>query len=130
MPKTLLCWSSPRSVMVQSSIFCQLLYYVSYKGFAYCIISINFYIANNNFIYFYNFILSQNNNKLPDPFIIPRFRKTTKQNLAKKLFYADDRKYMVRVLATMILLQLPTNDCDHVAKALVRKYPFLKEYVS
>ena len=23
-----------------------------------------------------------------------------------------------------------TTDCDHVAKALVRKYPFLKEYVS
>ena len=59
--------------------------------------------------------------------------KKTEQNLIKKLFYQDDRKYMVRVLATMILSQLPkasTNDCDHVAKALIRKYPFLKEYVS
>ena len=40
---------------------------------------------------------------------------------------------MVRVLATMILVQISkasTTDCDHVAKALIQKFPFLKEYVS
>ena len=40
---------------------------------------------------------------------------------------------MVRVLATMILAHISkasTTDCDHVAKALIQKYPFLKEYVS
>jgi len=40
---------------------------------------------------------------------------------------------MVHVLATMILktgLQATVHDCQHVAKALVRNFPFLKEYVS
>ena len=40
---------------------------------------------------------------------------------------------MVRVLSTMILTHVTkaaTNDCDHVGKALVRKLPILKEYVS
>ena len=49
------------------------------------------------------------------------------------MIYPDDRKYMVRVLGTMILLHLSrasTTDCDQVAKALIRKFPFLKEYVS
>ena len=49
------------------------------------------------------------------------------------MYYPDDRKYMVQVLATMILAHVPrasVDDCDHVAKALVQKFPFLKEYVS
>ena len=53
--------------------------------------------------------------------------------MKNEIFYPDDRKYIVRVLATMILTSGPrvtTSDCDHVAKALVRKFPFLKDYVS
>ena len=71
--------------------------------------------------------------KLPDPFIVPVFREATEENLKNKIFYPDDRKFIVRVLATMILAtgsRATTSDCDHVAKALVRKFPFLKEYVS
>lgn len=40
---------------------------------------------------------------------------------------------MVRVLSTMILTHVSkasVHDCEHVGKALVRKFPFLKEYVS
>ena len=40
---------------------------------------------------------------------------------------------MVHVLATMILktgLWATVHDCQHVAKALVGNFPFLKEYVS
>ena len=61
------------------------------------------------------------------------FRDTTEENLRNKIFYPDDRKYIVRVLATMMLTtgtRATTSDCDHVAKALIRKFPFLKEYVS
>ena len=61
------------------------------------------------------------------------FRDSTEENLAKEIYYPDDRKYIVRLLGTMILTtgsRATTNDCDQVAKALVRKFPFLKEYVS
>ena len=71
--------------------------------------------------------------QLPDIFIVPLFRKSTEENLAKKVFYPDDRKYMVRVLATTILSQVSRasmKDCEIVAKALVQKFPFLQEYVS
>ena len=40
---------------------------------------------------------------------------------------------MVRVLATVILSytsRARVFDCEHIAKALVQKFPFLKEYVS
>ena len=40
---------------------------------------------------------------------------------------------MVRVLATMILShtsKASVLDCEHVAKALIKKFLFLKEYVS
>ena len=40
---------------------------------------------------------------------------------------------MVRVLSTMILTHVSkasVHDCEQVGKALVKKFPFLKEYVS
>ena len=40
---------------------------------------------------------------------------------------------MVRTLATMLLAHIPKpskRDCEHIAKSLVRKHSFLKEYVS
>ena len=55
------------------------------------------------------------------------------RSLSKKKLCADDRMYIVRVLATVLLthVQKPTKrQCEVVAKALVRKFPFLKEYVS
>lgn len=64
---------------------------------------------------------------------MPLFRQSTEENLANEIFYPDDRKYMVRVLATMILThtsKASVSDCEYVAKALVQKFPFLKEYVS
>ena len=60
--------------------------------------------------------------QLPDIFIVPLFRKSTEENLAKKVFYPDDRKYMVQVLATTILSHVSRasmKDCEIVAKALV-----------
>lgn len=71
--------------------------------------------------------------KLPDPFSVPVFRESTEENLKNKNFYPNNRKFIVRVLAFMILTtgsHATTSDCDHVAKALVRKFPLLKKYVS
>ncbi len=42
-------------------------------------------------------------NTLPEPFPIPLFRKMTMDALAQKRYTTDDRKYMIRVLSTMIL---------------------------
>ena len=64
---------------------------------------------------------------------MPLFRQATEEHLSRKVFYPDDRRYMVRVLATMILSHVSkasVSDSEHVAKALVQKFPFLKEYVS
>lgn len=61
------------------------------------------------------------------------FRKSTEKHLADKRMGEDDRKYMVRVLATMLstYVQRPSmKDCSVVAESLVRKYSFLKESVS
>ena len=72
-------------------------------------------------------------NILPDPFPIPLFRKSTIDSLEQKKYTTDDRKYMVRVLSTMILTHVQRatmNDCAQVSKALTRKYPFLGDYVS
>ena len=55
------------------------------------------------------------------------------KSLSEKKLCADDRKYIVRVLATVLLthVQRPSKrQCEVVAKSLVRKFPFLKEYVS
>ncbi len=45
----------------------------------------------------------------------------------------DDRKYMVRVIATVLCTYVPNpsmRDCGVVAESLLRKYSFLKESVS
>ena len=59
---------------------------------------------------------------------MPLFRQATEEHLNNKIFYPDDRHYMVRVLATMILpyvSKATVLDCEHVAKALVWKFSFL-----
>ena len=71
--------------------------------------------------------------QVPDPFPIPMFRRTTEQNLSRRRLGEDDRKYMVRTLATMLTAHVQdpsTEDCLVVAKSLVRKFSFLKESVS
>lgn len=71
--------------------------------------------------------------KVPNPFPIPIFRAHTQQNLDAKKLADDDRKYIVRVLATMLCTYVPRpsmKHCEIVAKSLVLKYAFLKEYVS
>ena len=70
---------------------------------------------------------------LPDPFPIPIFRRGTEEALKNKKFDLDDRRYMVRVLATMLLTYVQhasMRDCEVVAKSLIRKYPFLGDFVS
>ena len=65
--------------------------------------------------------------QVPNPFPIPNFRDRTEENLANKKIADDDRKYMVRVLATMLCTfkQAPSrNDCGVVAESLVRKFSF------
>ena len=69
----------------------------------------------------------------PNPFPIPMFRVDTEANLKDKKLGDDDRKYIVRVLATVLCtyVQRPSmRDCEIVAKSLVAKYSFLKEHVS
>lgn len=69
----------------------------------------------------------------PDPFPVPMFKQDVEESLAEKKFTDDDRKYMCRVLGTVLqtYVQRPSiKHCEIVAKALVRKFPFLKEYVS
>ena len=71
--------------------------------------------------------------QVPNPFPIPNFWDRTEENLANKKIADDDRKYMVRVLATMLCTfkQSPSrNDCGVVAESLVRKFSFFKESVS
>lgn len=73
------------------------------------------------------------NIQVPDPFPIPTFKEEVEISLGKKKVCTDDRKYIVRVLATVLLthVQKPSmRQCEIVAKALVRKFPFLKEHVS
>ena len=70
---------------------------------------------------------------MPVDFPIPVFRPSTEDNLSKKRLADDDRKYIVRVLATILTTytQRPRmKDCEIPAQALVRKYSFLKESVS
>ena len=70
--------------------------------------------------------------KVPDPFPIPVFRAHTQHSLDKKKLADDDRKYIVRVLATMLCTYIPRpakKHCEIVAKSLVKKYEFLKEHV-
>ena len=61
------------------------------------------------------------------------FKMDVEKSLSEKKLCADDRKYIVWVLATVLLthIQRPSKrQCEVVAKSLVRKFPFLKEYVS
>jgi len=61
------------------------------------------------------------------------FKEEVETSLSHRKLCDDDRKYVVRVLATVLLthIQRPSmRHCEVVAKALVRKFPFLKEYVS
>ena len=70
---------------------------------------------------------------MPDPFPIPIFREATEANLSNKRVAHDDRKYIVRVLATMLCsyVQKPSmSHCKIVAQSFVQKYRFLKEAVS
>lgn len=70
--------------------------------------------------------------KVPDPFPIPIFRKSTEANFRAKKLADDDRKYVVRTLATMLCtyVQSPsTADCELVARSLVATHPFLKRNV-
>ena len=87
------------------------------------------------FLYTYASFLqpAARNLTLPDPFPIPMFKMDVEQSLSEKKLCADDRKYIVRVLATVLLthVQRPSKrQCEVVAKSVVRKFPFLKEYVS
>ena len=53
-------------------------------------------------------------------------------NFKNKWLDDDDRKYVVRTLATMLCtyVQSPsTADCEVVAKSLVAVHPFLKQMV-
>ena len=71
--------------------------------------------------------------QIPDPFPIPTFRARTEANLSQRKLADDDRKYMVRVLGTLLCtyVQRPTmKNCRTVTASLVCKYAFLKEAVS
>ena len=71
--------------------------------------------------------------QIPDPFPIPTFRERTEANLSQRKLADDDRKYMVRVLGTLLctFVQRTTmKNCRTVAASLVRKQAFLKESVS
>lgn len=77
--------------------------------------------------------IAAKNLMLPDPFPVPMLKEEVEKSLIEKKLCGDDRKYIVRVLATVLLthVQKPSKKhCEVVAKALVRKFPFLKEYVS
>ena len=65
---------------------------------------------------------------LPDPFIIPTFRKTTEYDLSRQILTDPDRKYMVQTLATLLMthIQKPAmKHCLAVSQALHRKFTFL-----
>ena len=67
---------------------------------------------------------------LPDPFVIPEFRHATENSLERGILKDNDRRYMVRTLATLLMSHIPSpsvNQCMVVAKALHEKFPFLKQ---
>lgn len=91
-------------------------------------------IDTQSFIQLYtNFACTLTLQGPPEPFPIPMFKEEVEKSLSKKKPCNEDRKYMVRVLATVLLtyVQKPSmRHCEIVAKALLRKFPFLQEYVS
>ena len=57
------------------------------------------------------------------------FRTSTEENLNNKRLGEDDRKYIVRVLATILcsfISNLSMKDCAVVTESLLRKLSFLK----
>lgn len=63
-----------------------------------------------------------------ESFSIPEFRPSTYSNLQQEILLDKDRKYIVRVLATILMsyVSRPTlGDCAVAAKALVAKHPHL-----
>ena len=61
-------------------------------------------------------------------FHVPVFRSATEKNLKESISTDQDRKYIVRTLATILMSHVPSpkmGDCAIAAKALVAKYPFL-----
>ena len=73
----------------------------------------------------FNFVYANLNVlQVPNPFPIPNFWDRTEENLEIKKIADDDRKYMIRVLATMLCTykQAPSrNDFGVVPESLVRK---------
>ncbi len=67
---------------------------------------------------------------MPKPFPIPVFREGTRKNLERKLLVDTDRKYMVQVLSTvlMVYVERPSlSVCGVIATELVSQYPFLND---
>lgn len=67
---------------------------------------------------------------LPNPFPIPKFRVSTMQNFQNQLLTGQDRKYVVQTLVTVMMthVQRPTlSECGIVAKSLIEKYNFLSD---
>ncbi len=65
---------------------------------------------------------------MPDPFPLPRFRYETEENFKKGILLDTDRKHCVQTIAMTIMqyVSRPSlGQCGLVAKALMKKYPFL-----
>ena len=63
-------------------------------------------------------------------FHVPVFRAATEKNLKESIVSDQDRKYIVRTLATILMSHVPSpklSDCAIAAKPLVAKYPFLAD---
>lgn len=61
-------------------------------------------------------------------FSVPRFQACTEKSLQEKMISDQDRRYIVRTLATILMGHISDpkmTDCAIAAKALVAKYPFL-----
>ena len=65
-----------------------------------------------------------------DTFLVPKFRAATEKNLREKILTDQDRRYIVRTLATILISHVSSpkmSDCAVAGKALVAKYPFLAD---
>ena len=61
---------------------------------------------------------------------MPIFRHETQKNLRAEILTEQDRRYIVRTLATMLLASIPCptmSDCAIPAKTIVQTYPFLAD---
>jgi len=50
---------------------------------------------------------------LPDPFPVPTFKEDTEESLQHKKLTDNDRKYMVRVLATVLQTHIQRPSMKH-----------------